>query len=171
MRSYRLSPLVVPFLLLGCSQAIGQTSGAMVSNDAYAAASETVELPSAQHMAIYHEVLRFYRPAGKHMRLLNPSLLPSAQGEENGGTIEPEVAKNIVAILGDRFCVKENQQACNGRGSGGELRVSPVYHQSDTRVRLVVRYSTIDEYAPEMTSTQVFLLERSSGEWHIRARR
>jgi hypothetical protein len=158
-------------LLLGCSQAIGQTSDAMASNDAFAAADETVEVPSAQHTAIYHEVLKFYRPAGNHMRLLNPSLLPSSLEQESGGTIEPAVAKDLVANLGDRFCVGDNKRICNGRSSGGELRVSPVYHQADTRVRVVVRYSTIDEYAPEMPSTQVFLLEQSSGRWIIRARR
>ena len=171
MRSYGLSTVAGLLLLLGCSRAIGQTSDAMVSNDAFAAANETVEMPSAQHMAIYHEVLKFYRPAGNHMRLLNPSLLAPSLEQESGGTIEPAVVNDLVASLGDRFCVSDTHRICNGRRSGGELRVSPVYSQADTRVRVVVRYRTIDEYAPEMPSTQVFLLEQSSGGWHVRARR
>jgi hypothetical protein len=172
MQSRDLSKLAVLLLLLGCSRAVGGTSDTLVTNDAFAATDETVEPPSAQHMAIYHEVLKFYRPAGNRMRLLNPSLLPSAPGEESGGTIEPAVAKNIVADLGDRFCVKDSQRVCNGRISGGELRVSPVYHQAGTRVRVVVQYSAIDPYAPEVASTQVFLLEQqSAGQWLIRARR
>lgn len=157
--------------LLGCSRAVGGASGTLVSNDVFAVTGETVELPSAQHAGIYREVLGFYRPHGNRMRLLNPALLPSAAGQETGGTIAPAVAEEMVASQGDRFCVRDSQRVCNGRNSGGELRISSVYHQADTRVRVVVQFASIEPYAPEQSSTQVFLLEQSEGRWVIRARR
>ena len=105
------------------------------------------------------------------MRLLNPALLPSAPGQETGRTIDPAVAAEMVANLGDHFCLRGSQPVCNGRSSGGEVRISPVYHRSDQRVRVVVRYTSMEQHAPEQPSTQVFLLEQSEGRWRIRARR
>ena len=172
MRHRGLGHLTASLILLGCSQAVGDGASArLVSNDAFAATGETVELPSAQHAAIYREVLRFYRPHGNRMRLLNPALLPSAAGQETGGTIEPAVAAEMVANLGDHFCVGESQRMCNGRSSGGELRISPVYHQTDKRVRVAVQYVSMEPYGPENVSTQVFLLEQTQGQWIVRARR
>jgi hypothetical protein len=172
MRYFGFRHVSAILLLLGCSQAAGAGSYfAQVSSDVFAAADERVELPSAQLASLYQEVLKHYRPAGNRMRLLNPALLPSAAGQESGGTMQPVVAKEIVANLGDHFCAMESERTCNGRNSGGELRVSPVYYQADNRVRVAVRYSSMEPYGPEQVSTQVFLLEQAKGKWVIRARR
>lgn len=159
------------FFVLGCSLAGARSTFAQVSADAYAAPDERVELPSAQSATLYREVLKHYRPSGNRMRLLNPSLLPSSPEQESGGTIQQDVAEEIVASLGNHFCATESRRTCNGRNSGGELRVSPVYHQADNRVRVAVQYASMEPYGPANVSTQVFWLEQARGKWVIRDRR
>jgi hypothetical protein len=139
--------------------------------DALPIPGESVSLPSDQSIEIYHEVLRFYRPSSGRMRLLDRALLPADSGLGREFMIDPLVAEAMVEPLGRPFCVMDSRRSCNDLTHDGLVQVSPVYRRGDERVRVVVRFTTIQPYAAAVSSTQVFLLERSRGRWTIRGRR
>jgi hypothetical protein len=133
--------------------------------------AETIALPLEDQEAIYRTVLHFYRPAGSHVRWLDGRLLP-ATPDGAGPTLDRELALRLVQQLGpSRFCLREEAGRCEG-ASGGVLRVSTVYCRSADEARLVVEFLGVAEpFAPATaySGTQVFLVERRSGGWRIRA--
>jgi hypothetical protein len=163
--------LLVLTALLACSRGMSGNGLTSFSAESQALEGETIELPSLQNAGVYHEVLRFYRPARGRMRLLDRTLLPGHRGVGEGESIEISLAESIVDRLGDSFCVSDGRQECNGRNRGGLLRVSPIYRLPDSRARVVVRFISIEPGGPATPSTQVFLLEQSDGNWKILGRR
>ena len=172
MRIDSRSPLFSLLALVACSHGLASGSGpADFAVLAYSVEGETIQQPSPQNADIYHEVLKFYQPANNRMRLLDRTLLPATREEVQGSRIDAPLAQTMLVGLGKSYCLSDGQQACNGRSRGGVLRVSPLYRLSDDRVRVAVRYTSLEPNAPEITSTQVFLLERTEGNWVIRGRR
>ena len=172
MRITLHSPVFALLALGGCSHGLARENGpADFAVDTYPAEGESIQPPSAQTTGIYYEVLKFYKPSGNRMRLLDRTLLAASREEIQEGQIDGSLAELMLARLGKSFCVSEGPRVCNGRNRGGVLRVSPVYRLPDERVRIAVRYTSIEPNAPEFTSTQVFLLERSDGNWVVRGRR
>ena len=169
LRRYFHLSLLVP--LVACSRGMSGNGDLGFSAETQAVEGETIELPSLQNVVIYQEVLRFYRPARGRMRLLDRTLLPGGRSVGDGELVEISLAESIVGPLGDSFCVSDGRQECNGRNRGGLLRVSPVYLLPDARARVVVRFTSIEPAGPTSSSTQVFLLGRSDGNWKILGRR
>lgn len=167
-RNFHLSILMG---LVACSRGMSEHAVTGLSAEAQAVEGETIEQPSRQNAGIYHEVLRFYRPARGRMRLLDRALLPGRRGGGDAESLEISLAESIVDPLGDSFCVSDGRQECNGRVRGGLLRVSPVYRLPDARARIVVRFISIEPGGPASSSTQVFLLGQSEGKWKILGRR
>ena len=171
MRTGRHTPLVALLVLVACSHGLAARNGsADFAVDAYPVDGEMIQEPSTENVGMYHQVLRFYKPSGSSMRLLDRTLLPAARDQQQGGRIEASLAESMLSPMGKSFCVRDGQQVCNGCRRGGVLQVSPVYRSPDERVRIAVRYTSIEPYGPEVASTQVFQLERSEGTWVIRGR-
>lgn len=165
-------PVIALVALIGCSRGLASGNAPVdFAVEPYPVAGETIQQPSAQNTDIYHEVLKFYRPSGSRMRLLDRTLLPATREESQGSQIDASLARAMLDRLGQSFCVSDGEQTCNGQTRGGVLRVSPLYRLADGRVRVAVRFTSIEPNAPGITSTQVFLLERSEGDWSIGGRR
>jgi hypothetical protein len=171
MRISTYFPLFNLLVLAACSRGLAPGNRpADFAVDSYSVAGERIQPPSPQNTDIYHEVLKFYKPSGGRMRLLDRTLLPATSEQVQEGRLDEVLAESMLARLGNSFCVSDGRQACNGRTRGGVVRVSPVYRLPDERVRVAVRYTSIEPNAPGLTSTQVFLLEQSEGKWVIRGR-
>jgi hypothetical protein len=136
---------------------------------AFPTGDESVMAVGAETGAIYQEVLKFYRPAGGKKRWIDRTLLPTTATATDGGTLDSSQAAALVESLGESYCLLERRTQCPA-ASGGTLRMSPVYQVSSQHARVVVRYTSVDPYAPATTNTQVFLVEREDGQWKIRSR-
>jgi hypothetical protein len=130
--------------------------------------AETLSLAPEDQEAIYLSVLRFYRPSGDQVRWLDLRLLPAAAAD-TAVTLDRALALRLIQSLGTRFCLQDSPGNCAG-GSGGVLRVTPVYGMTTERARLVVQFEAVaGPYAPgtAFSGTEVFLVEKRDKEWRI----
>ena len=112
--------LVMALASLGCGHGgAGVDRAPLFAAVTFPVAGETTDPPGAQTVEIYREVLRFYRPAGGRMRLLDRTLLSADPARENGGEIEITVAEAMLENLGKSFCVWDNRRICNGHTQVG----------------------------------------------------
>jgi hypothetical protein len=164
--------LVAPALLLAACH--GSTPPAAFPTEfslsRFRQPAETLLLAPQDQEAIYQAVLRFFRPAGNHVRWLDLKML-----RPTPDTAEPALGRGLALRLLDRLgpgraCLQDAPAPCTGR-SGGILRVSSVYGLTEERARVVVRFQSVPgPYAPEtaFSVTEVFLVEKASRHWRLR---
>lgn len=159
--------------VLGCHRVSG-TGVAPVDDHLtlYASEADTQATSLEEMKSVYHQVLRFYRPAGERVRWLDRKLLarePGEPGEPGETTMDGALATSIVEGLGKSFCLMDQPGTCRGT-AGGTLRVSRIYHMNPNWARVVVSYAGVEPYGQATVNSQVFLLEKRGRSWKIRSR-
>jgi hypothetical protein len=140
------------------------------NTSAYLAPSETVRMPDREMVLLYRKALSFYRPGRGNARWLDRAMLPSDPAAPAGRTLDSSLAVSIVEQLEGAFCLLNEAAECDGKSSGGTLRVSPVYQVDAAQARVIVEFQARDRYGPAFSNTMAFLMVRNHDGWHILSR-